>query len=44
VYRVVGKPVPTGRSDEMLIVPHPGPVPVPAQAASGEAADVTGRA
>ncbi len=44
VYRVVGKPVPTGRSDEMLIVPHPVPVPIPAQAASGEAADVTGRA
>jgi cell division protease FtsH len=43
VYRVVGKPVPTGRSDEMLIVPHPVPVPVPAQSASGEA-DVTGRA
>jgi cell division protease FtsH len=39
VYRVVGKPVPTGRSDEMMIVPHP--VPIPAQAASGEAADAT---
>jgi hypothetical protein len=40
VYRIAGKPVPVGRSDEMLIVPHP--VPVPAQA-SGEAADVAGR-
>jgi cell division protease FtsH len=41
VYRVVGKPVPTGRSDEMLIVPHPVPVPIPAQATGGPAADAT---
>jgi cell division protease FtsH len=40
VYRIVGKPVPVGRTDEVMIVPHPVPVPVPAQAASGEAADV----
>jgi cell division protease FtsH len=37
VYRIVGRPVPVGHTDEVMIVPHP--VPVPAQAASGEAAD-----
>jgi len=36
VYRIVGKPVPAGHTDELTIVPHP----VPAQAASGDAADV----
>jgi cell division protease FtsH len=36
VYRIVGRPVPAGRTDELTIVPHP----VPVQAASGDAADV----
>jgi cell division protease FtsH len=36
VYRIAGRPVPTGRTDEVTIVPHP----VPAQASSKDAADV----
>jgi cell division protease FtsH len=41
VYRIVGKPVPAGHTDEVMIFPHP--LPVPAQA-SGAAADAAGRA
>ena len=37
VYRIVGKPVPVGRTDETTIAPHP----VPVQATSGEAADIS---
>jgi cell division protease FtsH len=30
VYRIVGKPVPVGRTDELVIVPHPAPAAGPA--------------